>query len=348
MKLGQIREFFQGRTGRLTLAIFTLAFLLFVFFTWGILSQLFKKQPPPKPALTPRATVEPLGPPRKITGETRVEFIGKQITFPSQAPIFSYSQNVTLSKEEAKTIAQKLGFIQEPSPGNLLTWREPPDGLQIDLDERRLSFVRSPILDPELFKGPSPDVEGAGRKAREFMETGGLANFLDLDNPEVSYSKYIGNFFTPAEPSLANVITFTFRRKIDNTQVFASDAKTQLARVRVAPKNVIMRVEADLANYSYKTERVTVLPSFQESLDGISRGQGIVFEAVSTSEFPQEGIPLKEKSIIEISINEAKFAYFLSTKEKWVYPAGVFKGKGVTADRREETIIIIVPLASPD
>lgn len=346
MKLEEIKSFFQGRTGRLTLAVFVLVFLLFILFAWSTLFQLFKKQPPPKPILTPRATVEPIGPPRKITQETKVEFTGEHIAFPSQASIFSYLRSPSVSIGQAKALAQKLGFEGEPSPGDLPSWKRSPDSLQFDLKDSRLVFIRSPYLDSELFQGPSPKVQDAQQKAREFVETIGLSNFLALDNPEVSYSKYIGGYFTPADPSLANVITFTFRGRIGDTQVVASDSKMQLAQVRVGPKNTIAKAEVDLANYSYKTERVVVLPLFKESLDEISSGKGVVFEAVSTSEFPQEGVPLSEKAFREITLSRAAFSYFLSTKEGIIYPAGLFKGRGTTTDGKVENITIVLPLSS--
>jgi hypothetical protein len=231
----------------------------------------------PKPPLeVKKPNLEGMDP---AVGGVAIELKLKEPTFPERLKLYRMSENFSQDEQVFNDIAGRLKMTTVLEPD--LRINDVGESLALDARQHRLSYTKYPADDDETVNTTPLNTEAAKKLTQDWLTTVGLTDIeANTLGTRYYFNEDAHEGFEEVEPSKANIIRFTFTRKLDGLDLAFGASTAQPAYVTVNNDGV---AQADIPAFvaTFTPDRERELLPFAQVIENVKAGNYSFAETIA-------------------------------------------------------------------
>lgn len=279
-----------------------------------------------------------------MTASTKLDLNLDSLQLPREQSLLIIPKLEPLSQQDAKKIAQDLGFTQEPqvlSSQNNVTyfWKTNKNSLIIVANSREVKLQNQSEYPLPIKEQVNLD------KSIDILSR--LLNKLDINlsdytTPQYTLFENLGSKTSPTAEK-AHFIRLSFFQKINSLPIVSNTPAEHFSIDAVLDaKGNIISVSMFLSPTDYQESKPYSVKKFEQVVEDLRLGKGLVVY----SRRPYESLGLKPApAIVSVKITSATKVYLKTANNpQQLIPSILFEGEAALVDNKKEFLSIAVPV----
>lgn len=299
--------------------------------------KLTTKPTPPKPTPSPlpRPSLQPL--PEAPTSLS-YSFEGKMPELPKKLPVYKIIESATVSLPEAKALASKFGFDQDPKTsrdielGLFYDWATNDKYFSIGGKPTQITFGVSSFSTVSTQNAVLSTPKAVETAEKVLREKGLLDPHVDLKNPSFSYLQIKGNHFKEVKDSReAQIIKVSYNYELYSFPLINNTPGSPLISLLIGPKGELLRLNYFMYPKNLEQFQEAPILTGERALEMLKNQQGTIVYLVSEEGIASEIPPSYQLSLSKIKSIYLAYLYPFPANEPGIFvqPIFVFEGEGV-------------------
>lgn len=268
---------------------------------------------------------------------------GKKIPVPSQMNNFKVQQQ-SLTQETASQIALRLGFetspniISAPNSEVILLWNKNKESLTISLSTSTFAYENS----EETIDPTTASLEKAILSTQNFLKKLEFSDKLNLTEPNKIFLADLEEGSQETDAKNAKYIQLKYSILVNSFPIILNGSEELEVESIIDSQNKIRKLKLTLPNFQTSPQQETPTKSFDQLLQEVKLGGGILLSSKGTlPRFTEDKTP----SSTSVRITSARLEYLMESKSNTLVPVIAFRGQTELDNGQTENILIINPVA---